>query len=77
MRYRSPWRGLRFNDALEQAGDLSGKVVLRCALPMNPHRIELILGRTSSVAEELAKNVPGQVVSVFNTYARQDSCPHA
>jgi predicted dinucleotide-binding enzyme len=68
---------LRFNDALEQAGDLSGKVVLRCALPMNQHRTELILGRTSSVAEEFAKNVPGQVVSVFNTYARQDSCPHA
>lgn len=59
---------LRFDDVLEQAGDLSGKVLLTCSLPMNQDNTELVLGRTSSAAEELAKKVPqARVVSAFNT----------
>jgi hypothetical protein len=45
---------LRFDDVLEQAGDLSGKVVLTCSLPMNEVNTELAVGTTSSAAEELA-----------------------
>lgn len=59
---------LRFDDVLKQAGDLSGKVVLTCSLPMNEDNTELLVAHTSSGAEELAKKVPkAQVVSAFNT----------
>jgi 8-hydroxy-5-deazaflavin:NADPH oxidoreductase len=59
---------LRFDDVLEQAGDLSGKVVISCSLPMNEDNTELVVGRTSSAAEELAKKLPkARVVSAFNT----------
>jgi len=59
---------LRFDDVLEQAGDLGGKVVLSCSLPMNAEDTELVVGRTSSAAEELAKKLPkARVVSAFNT----------
>lgn len=59
---------LRFDDVLKQAGDLSGKVVLSCSLPMNEQNTELVVGRTSSAAEELAKKVSkARVVSAFNT----------
>jgi predicted dinucleotide-binding enzyme len=58
----------RFDDVLAQAGDLSGKVVLTCSLPMNEQNTELVVGRTSSAAEELARKIPqARVVSAFNT----------
>jgi len=59
---------LRFDDVLEQAGDLSGKVVVTCSLPMSEEDTELVVGRTSSGAEELAKKLPkARIVSAFNT----------
>ncbi len=59
---------LRFDDVLKQAGDLSGKVVLTCSLPMNEQNTALVVGLGSSAAEELAKKVPrARVVSAFNT----------
>ena len=58
----------RIDDVLRQAGDLSGKLVVTCSLPMNADDSELILGHTSSGAEELAVSLPGsRVVSAFNT----------
>lgn len=58
----------RINDVLEQAGDLSGKVIVTCSLPMNAHNTELVLGHTTSGAEELAKMIPkARVVCAFNT----------
>jgi predicted dinucleotide-binding enzyme len=58
----------RIADVLKQAGDLSGKVIISCSLPMNPENTELVVAHTSSGAEELAKTVPkAQVVSAFNT----------
>jgi 8-hydroxy-5-deazaflavin:NADPH oxidoreductase len=58
----------RVDDVLRQASGLSGKVVLSCSLPMNDDNTELLIGRTSSGAEELAKMLPhSQVVSAFNT----------
>jgi len=58
----------RLDDVLEQAGDLSGKVVVTCSLPMDEEDGGLVVAHTSSGAEELAKKVPGaRVVSAFGT----------
>ncbi len=58
----------RINDVLSQAGDLSGKVIVSCSLPMNTDDTELVVAHTSSGAEELAKMIPkASVVSAFNT----------
>jgi len=58
----------RVSDVLKQAGDLKGKIVLSCSLPMNDDDSELAIGLSSSGAEELAKQIPGaSVVSAFNT----------
>ena len=55
-------------DVLKQAGDLSGKIVLTCSLPMNSDNTALVIGHTTSGAEELAKKVPkARVVSAFGT----------
>jgi len=57
----------RIDDVLKQAGDLSGKVIISCSLPLNAANTELVLGHTTSGAEELAKKVSGaEVVSAFN-----------
>lgn len=58
----------RMDDVLAQAGDLSGKVVLSCSLPMNGDDTALVVAHTSSGAEELAKKLPNaRFVSAFNT----------
>src|SRR5947209_5158376 len=58
----------RVGDVLSQAGDLSGKVVITCSLPLNAANTELVVAHTSSGAEELAGKVPGaRVVSAFGT----------
>lgn len=59
---------LRFDDVLKQAGDLSGKVVVTCSLPMNKDNTELAVAHTSSGAEELAERIPkARVVAAFGT----------
>lgn len=58
----------RVDDVLSRAGDLSGKVIITCSMPMNPDDTELVVAHTSSGAEELAKKVPdAHVVSAFGT----------
>jgi len=58
----------RVDDVLKHAGDLAGKVIVSCSLPMNAANTELVLAHTSSGAEALAKKVPkARVVSAFNT----------
>ena len=58
----------RIDDVLKQAGNLSGKVIVTCSLPMDEGSTTLILGTTTSGAQELAKMVPkAQVVCAFNT----------
>jgi predicted dinucleotide-binding enzyme len=58
----------RIEDVLDQAGDLSGKVIVSCSLPMNADDTELVVAHTSSGAEELAKMIPkSRVVAAFNT----------
>jgi len=57
----------RIDDVLSQAGDLAGKVIVSCSLPLNAANTELVLGHTTSGAEALAKKVPGaEVVAAFN-----------
>ncbi|MGB9122338.1 MAG: transmembrane reductase oxidoreductase, partial [Candidatus Angelobacter sp.] len=56
------------DDVLKQAGDLAGKVILTCSLPMDADNTKLIIGTTTSGAEELARKVPrAHVVCAFNT----------
>jgi predicted dinucleotide-binding enzyme len=58
----------RTDDVLSQAGDLSGKVVISCSLPMNLEDTELVLAHTTSGAEVLARKMPkARFVSAFNT----------
>jgi predicted dinucleotide-binding enzyme len=58
----------RTQDVLRQAGDMSGKVVVTCSLPMNEDNTELVVAHTSSGAEELAKMLPQtRVVAAFQT----------
>jgi hypothetical protein len=58
----------RVDDVLNQTGDLSGKVIVTCSLPMNDDNTELVVAHTSSGAEELSKKIPrARVASAFNT----------
>ena len=58
----------RVEDVLQQAGDLSGKVIVTCSLPMNADDTDLVIAHTSSGAEELAKKIrKARVVSAFGT----------
>jgi predicted dinucleotide-binding enzyme len=58
----------RIDDVLEAAGDLTGKVILNCSLPMSADDTGLVVGHTSSGSEELSRKLPGSsVISAFNT----------
>jgi len=58
----------RVDDVLKQAGDVSGKVILTCSIPMNADDTGLVIAHTSSGAEELAKKVRrARIVSAFGT----------
>ena len=58
----------RVDDVLKQAGDLSGKVIVSCSLPLNKDDTRLVVACTSSGAEALAKKVrKAAVVSAFGT----------
>src|SRR3989441_7073488 len=47
----------RVDDVLHQAGDLSGKIIVSCSLPMNADNTELVVAHTSSGAEALARTI--------------------
>jgi predicted dinucleotide-binding enzyme len=58
----------RVDDVLQQAGDVSGKVIVTCSLPMNADDTSLVIAQTFSGAEELAMKVrAAKVVSAFGT----------
>jgi predicted dinucleotide-binding enzyme len=58
----------RVDDVLGQAGDLTGKVLMSCSLPMSDDDTELVVAHTTSGAEELAKKAGGaRVVAAFGT----------
>ena len=58
----------RIDDVLKQTGDLSGKVIVTCSLPMNDNDTDLVVAHTSSGAEQLANRIPkARVVAAFNS----------
>lgn len=58
----------RVDDVLKKAGDLSGKIVVTCSLPMNDDDSALVVAHRSSGAEALAKKLPkARIVSAFST----------
>ncbi|WP_223306270.1 NADPH-dependent F420 reductase [Mameliella alba] len=48
----------RIDDVLSQAGDLAGKLVLNCCVPLDEANETLVLGPYTSGAEELARMRP-------------------
>jgi 8-hydroxy-5-deazaflavin:NADPH oxidoreductase len=62
----TPWEGTE--DALRNAGDLSGKIVFDCTNPLAPQLSGLTHGSDTSGGEQVAAWAPGaRVVKVFNT----------
>jgi predicted dinucleotide-binding enzyme len=58
----------RLDDVLKQAGNLSGKVILTCSLPMSADDTRLVVAATTSGAEALARKArKAAVVSAFCT----------
>jgi len=72
-------------EVLAQAGDLTGKAILSCVLPMDSGNAGLVLGLHASGGEEIAKMLPmARVVAAFNSipsevlfkaYAERDKTP--
>jgi predicted dinucleotide-binding enzyme len=55
-------------DALKAAGAMEGKILIDCTNPLNADASDLVIGHTTSAAEEIAGLVPGaKVVKAFNT----------
>ena len=58
----------RVDEVLKQAGNLAGKVLITCSLPMNATDTALVVSGSSSGAEELAKKARrSRVVAAFGT----------
>jgi hypothetical protein len=58
----------KVDDVLKQAGDVSGRIIATCSLPMNADDSGLVVANSSSGAEELARKAPGAtVVSAFGS----------
>ena len=58
----------RVDEVMQLAGDVSGKVIVTCSLPMNDGNTDLVIAHSSSGAEALAKKVRrARVVSAFGT----------
>ncbi len=58
----------RLDDVLGQAGDMSGKLIVTCTLPMNDDDTALVIAHTFSGSEALAERVPrARIVCAFNT----------
>ena len=62
----TPWSAAK--EALQSAGNLSGKILVDCINPFTPDLKSLSLGTTTSAAETIASWAIGaQVVKAFNT----------
>jgi 8-hydroxy-5-deazaflavin:NADPH oxidoreductase len=75
----------RVDDVVRQAGDLSGKVIISCCLPMGEDDTGLVIAHTSSGAEVLAKKLAGSPFAaafgtipsevLFDVFAAKDRAP--
>lgn len=62
----TPW--ISTEDALQAAGDLSGRILLDCTNPFSHDASGLLLGRDGSGGEQVARWAPGaRVVKIFNS----------
>jgi 8-hydroxy-5-deazaflavin:NADPH oxidoreductase len=58
----------RLDDVLSQAGRLSGRTLVNCSMPMSADDSRLVVGFSTSGAEQLARKARGaRVVSAFST----------
>lgn len=48
----------QIEEVLTQAGDLAGKLIVSCCLPMNPTNDQFLIGHTDSGMETLARKYP-------------------
>lgn len=56
----------RLDDVLSQVGDLSGKVIVSCCMPLNIENTKLVVAHNCSGAEVIAGKLPnGRVVAAF------------
>jgi predicted dinucleotide-binding enzyme len=53
----TPWQGTE--EAVEACGDLAGKVLIDCTNPLTPDFSALVVGHTTSGAEQVAAWAPG------------------
>jgi len=62
----TPWPAAR--EAVSAAGSLHGKILLDCTNPLKPDLSGLVLGPSTSAAEQVSVWAPGaEVVKIFNT----------
>ena len=59
-----PWEVLK--ETMENAGDLSGRILIDPINPLSSDLKDLIVGPSTSAAEEIAKLAQGQLVKAFN-----------
>lgn len=64
--FATPWNAAQ--NAIASAGNLAGKIVIDCMNPLAPDLSGLVLGHTTSAAEQVAAWAKGaRVVKAFNT----------
>ncbi|MFC0266412.1 NADPH-dependent F420 reductase [Kushneria aurantia] len=58
----------RLDDVLAQAGNLDGKTVVTCCVPLSDDDSALVVGHSDSGAEQIARKLPGaRVAAAFQT----------
>lgn len=66
----------RIDDVLDQAGDLAGMIILNCVVPLDDTNTDLVVGTSTSGAEQLAMKRPkARWVSCFNTSPSESFAP--
>ncbi|TCP38111.1 coenzyme F420-dependent NADP oxidoreductase-like protein [Rhodothalassium salexigens DSM 2132] len=65
----------RIDDVLFQAGDLTGKTIVTCCVPLRASNSELVVGLTDSGAEQIARKAPGaRVAAAFQPPPQRGVC---